>query len=244
MAEAFARLMEDLERERVGAPGPRCLSDATLEGLADGSLAQADVAAATRHLSDCLQCLHAYASLRSLLDPTDLTESATIAPAAGTQRVREEGYFQVGWMELARRAITWRVPAGWAMATAAAAVVMTWMISISIDRPGVFPSPGPMDPTNQPSRMTGLSDRSDGSRRTVTGTVERVQETTSAGIETYVVTVKDGSGATYIVFGWGRPSVRTGQSVQATGVFTSIGGSGSAQTYKGVASDLRVIAGR
>lgn len=236
--------MEDLERERVGAPGPSCLSDATLERLADGSLAQADVAAAARHLRDCLQCLHAYASLRSLLDPADLTESASIAPAAGTQPAREESYFWVGWVELARRAVCWRVPAGWAMATAAAAVVMTWMITFSIDRPGGFPSPSLIDPTNQPSRMTGLSDRPDGSRRTVTGIVERVQETTSAGIETYVVTVKDGSGTTYIIFGWGRPSVRTGQSVQATGVFTSIGGSGSAPTYKGVASDLRVSGAR
>lgn len=243
MAEPFARLLEELERERAGAPGSRCLSDSTVEGLAVGSLAHPEAETAASHLRDCLQCLHAYATLRSLLDPIDAAESSTVvAPAADAQAVWKEPRSRRGWVELARRSLTWRIPAGWAIATAAAAVVVTWMVTFSIDRSGILPRTGTIDHTAQSSRS--LSDRSDRSLRTVTGTVERVQESTSSGVETYVVTMKQVDGATYIVFGWGRPPVRAGQSVQATGVFTNIGGSASAPVYKGVASDLRTSGGR
>jgi hypothetical protein len=221
--------MEALERERGLEARPDCLGDSVLERLALGSLPRAELELVVEHLRACTACMHAYAVTRSLLEMSEpeLSKSVGFEPAA--RRLRPGAR----WREHMRRMLAWRIPAGWAIAPAVAAVLLTWMVTSTMDRPTVIPIP--MNPGDAGSpTMRGLSQGPE--PRTVRGMVATVQEATTEGIETHVVTVKDGSGPTYVIFVWGRPAVRPGELIEATGVFTAMNTSG--EMYKGVASRL------
>jgi len=105
------RLFELLERSRAVGEREGCLADAALEALADGSLPIAETAAASVHLRDCVGCLHAYASVRALLEP----EAPVAQPAL-------------------RRIVATRIPLGWAVVAAAAMVVVTWTLATTVGR--------------------------------------------------------------------------------------------------------------
>ena len=56
-----------------------------------------------------------------------------------------------------------------------------------------------------------------------------------------MVSLKDPSGATYVIFAWGQPTVRLGDSVEAEGIFTSAAQSAGLPVYEGVATQLRRV---
>src|SRR4029434_2654359 len=94
--------------------------------------------------------------------------------------------------------------------------LITWVGAHKFQRPDAtiewpvdFTSSGKLTPTNR--QMS----------RTVSGGVRSPRDATTNGIEAHVVSLKDSSGATYVLFAWGQPTVHLGESVEADGIFTS-----------------------
>ena len=86
--------------------------------------------------------------------------------------------------------------------------------------------------------MLSLAHRSDARTATVAGTVSAIRDATSHGVEAYVVTLRDPGGATYVLFAWGPPAVRQGQSVEVRATFAQVSESGPPLTYKGIAQEF------
>jgi hypothetical protein len=135
--------------------------------------------------------------------------------------------------EVLRRASVVKVPA-WAAAGMAALVLITWVGAQKLQRPDQtiewpvdFSSRGQLTPTH---RQTP---------RTVSGVVSSLRDATTNGIEAHVVSLKDASGTTYVLFAWGQPTVHLGESVEADGIFTSTTQSAGPTVYQGVAIQLR-----
>jgi len=122
-----------------------------------------------------------------------------------------------------RRLVTARFPA-WAVAGAAAAVLLTWGVA---HYRSIEPTPATMTPAH--SQTT----------RTVSGVVSSVRDATSNGVDAYVVSVTDAAGATYVLFAWGRPSVHDGERVEIDAVFAKASESAGRPVYQGVATALR-----
>ena len=120
-----------------------------------------------------------------------------------------------------------------AFAGMAALVLITWVGAHKFQRPDAtiewpvdFSSPGKLTPTNR--QMS----------RTVSGVVSSLRDATTDGIEAHVVSLKDSSGATYVLFAWGQPMVHLGDSVEAEGIFTSATENAGLPVYQGVPSSF------
>src|SRR6266545_5495780 len=201
MDELLDTVLEDLDRKRRQGRLSGCLSDILLEALITGRLALPEVETAHAHLRECLGCMHAYASLRWLLElvvPDGFVDEVAVPAPVRTVRERIVHFW--------RNTIGRPIPAGWALGAATAAVLLTWM-TLTVYQVSVL-RPYPSDGTPRPSEMIGLAHRGDARTATVTGTVNAIRDATSHGVEAYVVTLRDPGGATYVLFAWGSPSVR------------------------------------
>ena len=69
--------------------------------------------------------------------------------------------------------------------------------------------------------------------------VGSIRDATSNGVDAHVISVTDAAGATYVLFAWGRPTIRAGESVEVVGIFTSTGQSAGSPVCQGVATALR-----
>jgi predicted anti-sigma-YlaC factor YlaD len=219
------RLVEDLERR--GDPGAAGhLPPAMLERRLAGRLDPTERARVEAHLNECLTCLNAFVELRDHL--LGVADPGPVAPRlqlildelAGRAPLQPRRTRMAGQL---RRLVTARFPA-WAVAGAAAAVLLTWGVAHyrSIER-----TPATMTPAH--SQTT----------RTVSGVVSSVRDATSNGVDAYVVSVHDASGATYVLFAWGRPSVHDGERVEIDAVFAKASESAGRPVYQGVATALR-----
>jgi hypothetical protein len=229
------RLLEDLDR-RTHLPSDRCLEPGLLEHFARGSLGPVDRERVEAHLGDCLACLDRFVELRDHLQgiaapgPVSPLLARTLDTLIGREP-RERIWTRIA--EALRRASVLKVPA-WAVAGMAALVLITWVGAHKFQRPDAtiewpvdFTSPGKLTPTNR--QMS----------RTVSGVVSSLRDATTNGVEAHVVSLKDSSGATYVLFAWGQPTVRLGDSVEAEGIFTSATQSAGPPVYQGVAIQLR-----
>ena len=231
------RLLEDLDR-RTHLPSDRCLELGLLEHFARGSLGRVDRERVESHLGNCLACLDRFVELRDHLQgiaapgPVAPRLASTLDTLVGREP-RERFWTHVA--EALRRASVFKVPV-WAAAGMAALVLITWVGAHKFQRPDAtiewpvdFSSPGKLTPTNR--QMS----------RTVSGVVSSLRDATTDGIEAHVVSLKDSSGATYVLFAWGQPTVRLGDSVEAEGIFTSATQSAGLPVYEGVATQLRRV---
>ena len=230
------RLLEDLDR-RTQLPSDRCLAPGLLEHFARGSLGPVDRERVEAHLGDCLACLDRFVELRGDLQgiaapgPVSPLLARTLDTLIGREP-RQRFWTRIA--EALRRASVVKVPA-WAVAGMAALVLITWVGAHKFQRPEAtiewpvdFSSPGKLTPTHQQVP------------RTVSGVVSSLRDATTNGIEAHVVSLKDTSGATYVLFAWGQPTVRLGDTVEAEGIFTSAATqSGGLPVYQGVAIQLR-----
>ena len=229
------RLLEDLDR-RVQLPSDRCLELGLLDQFARGSLGPVDRERVEAHLGDCLPCLDRFVELRDDLQgiaapgPVSPRLASTLDTLIGREP-RERFWTRIA--VVLRRASVVKVPA-WAVAGMAALVLITWVGAHKFQRPDAtiewpvdFTSPGKLTPTNR--QMS----------RTVSGVVSSLRDATTNGVEAHVVSLKDSSGATYVLFAWGQPTVRLGDSVEAEGIFTSATQSAGPLVYQGVAIQLR-----
>jgi hypothetical protein len=229
------RLVEDLDR-RAHLPSDRCLEPGLLDQFARGILDPIDRERVEAHLGDCLTCLDRFVELRDHLqgiaapEPVAPRLARTLDSLIGREP-RERFWTRIA--EALRRASVVKVPA-WAVAGMAALVLITWVGAHKFQRPDAtiewpvdFTSPGKLTPTNR--QMS----------RTVSGVVSSLRDATADGVAAYVVSLKDPSGATYVLFAWGQPTVRLGDSVEAEGIFTSATQSAGPLVYQGVAIQLR-----
>ena len=184
----------------------------------------------------CLACLHRFVELRDCLHgvtapaPVSPRLAATLetllAPAAPPRR-RVPG---VQW------ALRLRVPAWAAAAAAAALVLVTWTtahLSRPADGPLGLPSGADVSPGARLEPAYGTASR------TLSGTVRSVRDVTSQGVTAHVVSLEDGSGASYVLFTWGSPTVRPGDTVDVEAILTDATRVADAAVYQGIAIELR-----
>jgi hypothetical protein len=224
VSDRLDAVMEALARRRQDPPA-ECLSDATVERLADGTLSAERTAAARAHLEGCLSCLQVYAAMRSLLEVATLDEpaaaSASPLTAARGDRVARA---TSPW----RRVAAIREPLPWTVAAAAAAVLLTWTL-------GVVPERAERVSSNPTSARSTVELAADGTRR-VTGTVAEIRDSSTQGMPAHVIALDDAGGARYTVFVWGAPTIVAGDAITIEGAFSPDAAIGGRMAYKGVAS--------
>lgn len=231
------RLLEDLDRQGDRPSGPDCLRLEVLGRLATGGLDAQTRERVETHLNGCLSCLDRFIAIRDDLqalhapDQVSPRLARTLDALLGVEPAPSLG---ARVLDRVRRVFVFRVPA-WAVAGAAAAVLLTWAAADRVQRPvPTAPSPTAGSPTDR------LNPAHAQLQRTISGVVSSVRDATSNGVEAHIVDLKDASGASYVLFTWGRPTIRKGDAVEIDAIFTS----GSAQTagapvYQGVATALR-----
>jgi len=223
--------------QQTDLPSRDCLGLALLERFATGGVDPPTQERVEAHLDECLACMNRYVELRD-----DLQGIAQPEPASPMLREKLERLiggerrerFPMRVAGGLRRACVFRVPA-WAVAAVAAGImVITWTVASNLQRPGApvewpvdFSSPGQLMPLNRQVP------------RKVSGVVSSIRDATSNGVEAHIVSLKDTSGATYVLFAWGRPTVDPGDSVEVDGIFTSATQSAGTQVYQGVATQVR-----
>ena len=77
--------------------------------------------------------------------------------------------------------------------------------------------------------------------RTVSGVVSSIRDATSSGVEAHVVSLKDTSGATYVLFAWGRPTIGPGDAVEIEAIFTATTQTAGRPVYQGMATQFRRV---
>ena len=229
------RLVEDLDRQ--AAPPSGCLEPSLLGQFVTGSLDPQTRARVDAHLEGCLACLDRFVELRDYVMSVDVAEPVSPRLRRQLERLIDAepvGGLRARSVERLRRVFVFRVPA-WAVAGMAAAIVaVTWLAASQFQRPGAiveWPFPAPNSERLTPTHRQVP--------RTVSGVVSSIRDATSDGVEAHVVSLKDASGATYVLFAWGRPTVRPGDSVEIDGIFTSATQSAGTPAYQGVATQLR-----
>jgi len=226
------RLIGDLDRH-AESPASACVELAVLGERAAGGLTSAAQARVDAHLDECLACLNAFIEVRDLLQGV-----AAPAPAsAGLRRTLDELIGEASsprvWrrvVDALRRPLVLRVPAWTAAAAAVAGLLLTWVTLQTVGRPG-----GTVDSPSV-DRLAPANARTE---RTIAGVVGSVRDATSNGVDAHVVSVTDASGATYVLFAWGWPTVHAGESVEVVGIFTRADQSSGGPVYQGVATALR-----
>jgi hypothetical protein len=194
--------------------------------------------ASESHLDECLGCLDRFVALRDL-------HHGLAAPLPASRRL-------AGWLEQrlgrapaetlparladrVRRAMHFRVPA-WAVAgMAASLIVFTWMGSHYLERPGA----GGESPLGTVSRPDRLQPAYRQTPRTISGVVSSIRDATANGVEAHVLDLKDATGTTYLLFTWGRPTVRPGDAVEIDALFAASLPGADARVYQGVVTEVR-----
>ena len=223
------RLVDDLDRQ--AAPASGCLEPSLLERFAAGSLDPQTRARMDAHLEGCLTCLNRFVEIRG-----DLHAIAAPGRVSSPLRTRLDTLIGEapggGWL---RRAFAFRVPA-WAAVGAVTVLLLTWVAVARYQRPGGTVE-WPFPDTSGSARLTPAHSQT---ARTVSGVVSSIRDATSNGVEAHVVSLKDTAGATYVLFAWGRPTVKAGESVEIDGIFSGAAqGAGPTTVYQGVATAFR-----
>jgi hypothetical protein len=194
---------------------------------------------AEAHLDSCLICLDGFIEVRddlhALRAPGEVSPRLARALDAllGVAAPRPRGLLPGGRL---RRLLATRVPA-WTVAAVAAAILCTWVAADRFQRPAAPVAP----PTRagDPERVTAAHAQL---QRTVSGVVGSVRDATSNGIEAHVVDLRDESGASYVLFTWGRPTVRAGDAVEIDAIVTVGGAQPAGQpVYQGLATAVRKV---
>lgn len=229
------RLLDDLDRQ-TDMPSGQCLELGPLEQLASGGLDRLERERAEDHLDGCLACLGRFIDLRDQLHGVAAPGSVSPILARSLDALLGQESGETLWTRVVtwvRRAFVVRVPA-WAVAGMAALLLVTWVATYKLQQPGSTVD-WPVDFAG-PGELTALHGQAP---RTVSGVVSSIRDATSNGVEAHIVSLKDTSGATYLLFAWGRPTVAPGDAVEIDGIFTSGTQSAGRPVYQGVATRLR-----
>src|SRR4030095_16368121 len=160
---------------------------------------------------DCVPCLTRFVELRDYLQGVAAPEPVSPRLARHLDHLISRApakRWTTRITDIFRRAFILRVPA-WAVAAAAAALLLTWTAAHKLQGPGR----GGGWPFAAPTGSARLKPAHSESAR-VTGVVSSTRDATSNGVEAYVVSLEDDSGATYVLFTWGPRTVRPGEGVE------------------------------
>jgi len=230
------RLLEDLDRRGTHSPTPDCVRPELLGRLAVGRLDEPTRERLERHLEGCLSCLDRLVAIRddlqALVTPEEVSPrlAQTLDSLLGLPTSRPS---PPDTLRRIRRALVFRVPA-WAAAGATALLMLTVVVADRLPLNRAAAPESTRTETVVPSH-TQLEAR-------VAGVVSSVRDASSTGIEAHVVDVRDARGSTYVLFAWGRPSIRVGDTVEADAIFTRR----EVQTvgpplFQGVATTIRKV---
>jgi hypothetical protein len=190
------------------------------------------------HLDSCLACLDRFVELRDAVYGIAAPQPVSrrlVRKLDELQGVTAADRLRTRLIDGLRRAFVIRVPA-WAFAgMAAALVILTWAATQHIYHPAI----GVQWPLPDPTRPDPLRPAHGQGARTVTGIVSSVQDATSHGVDAHVLSLTDASGATYVLFTWGRPTVRPGDMVEIEALFASIPQQAGPPVYQGLVTELR-----
>jgi hypothetical protein len=230
------RLIGEMDQQ-TDLPSHDCVGLVQLERFATGGLDPSTRERVERHLDECLTCVNRYVELRD--DLQGIAAPEPVFPAlrqkldrliGGERRER----FPTRLVGNLRRACVLRVPAWAVVGVAAGIMLITWPVASHLQHRGIpvewpvdFSSPGQLVPMRQQEP------------RKVLGVVSSIRDATSNGVEAHIVSLRDASGATYVLFAWGRPTVDPGDSVEIDGIFTRATQSAGTPVYQGVAIQLR-----
>jgi hypothetical protein len=234
------RLVEDLDR-RADSPleSSSCPGLRLLEQLVTGKLDPPTRERVDRHLGDCLTCLNRFVELRDYLQGVAAPEPVSPRLAGHLEHLISRApakRWTTRITDTLRRAMIFRVPA-WAVAAAAAALLLTWTAAHKLQGPGSGVEWPFAAPTTGSARLKPAHSES----ARVTGVVSSTRDATSNGVEAYVVSLKDASGATYVLFTWGPRTVRPGDAVEIDAIFTGAKQSSGPPVYQGVVTQLRRV---
>ena len=230
------RLIGELDQQ-TDLPSRDCLGLVQLERFATGGLDPSTREHVETHLDECLTCVNRYVELRD--DLQGIAAPERVSPTlkqkldrliSGARRER----FPTRVVESLRRAVVTRVPAWAIVGVAAGVMLITWTVAYNLHRPGA-PVEWPVD-FSSPGQLTPMYRQVP---RKVSGVVSAIRDATSNGVEAHIVSVKDASGATYVLFAWGRPTVGPGDSVEFDGIFARATQSAATPVYQGVVTQLR-----
>jgi hypothetical protein len=232
------RLIGEMDQQ-TDLPSRDCLGLVQLERFATGGLDPSTRERVERHLGECLTCVNRYVELRD-----DLQGITAPEPASPRLRQKLDGLIGGERRERLptrvagslRRAVVSRVPAWAVVGVAAGVMLITWTVASNLQRPGA-PVEWPVD-FSSPGQLTPMYRQVP---RTVSGVVSSIHDATSNGVEAHIVSLKDTSGATYVLFAWGRPTVGPGDSVEIDGIVTRATPSARTPVYQGVATQLRRV---
>jgi hypothetical protein len=230
------RLIGEMDQQ-TDLPSRDCLGLVQLERFATGGLDPSTRERMETHLDECLTCVNRYTELRDDLQAIAAPEPVSPALRQKLERLIGGGRrerFSTRLLGSLRRACVLRVPAWSVIGVAAGIMLITWTVAYNRQRPGA-PAEWPVD-FSSPSQLIPMHRQVP---RKVSGVVSSIRDATSNGVEAHIVSVKDTSGATYVLFAWGRPTVGPGDSVEIDGIFTRATQSAGTPVYQGVATQLR-----
>jgi hypothetical protein len=110
---------------------------------------------------------------------------------------------------------------------AAVTVVIATLVTTTGYRRATVPSP-PLTPLEMPGAEI----------RTVTGRIESIRDASEADVVAHVLRIREASGATYVLFAWGRPAAQAGDTVRVDGSFVRM--ENEPPTYRGLARRYEV----
>jgi hypothetical protein len=120
----FAGLVQRLEMRE---PRSGCLADEQLAALASGAAGEADAASVRDHLSSCLACLQAYASLQALLElPLEKMPHGEVTYGAAWTRLSR---LWTRSILAVRRAMSVPIPLAWSAGAVVAATLLIHFVA-------------------------------------------------------------------------------------------------------------------
>jgi hypothetical protein len=236
--ELTQRLLADLDRQGDRPAGPDCLRPEALGQIVAGSVSAQQRERIERHLDECSVCLDRLLEIRA--DIQAIMAPGRVSPRLARTLERLLGgpprSLPARLAGRVRGVLALRIPV-WTVAGVAAAVLLTWMALDRFQRP-FMPVPAPIQVRDPTDRLTPAHART---QRKVSGTVSAVRDATSNGVEAHIVDLEDSSGASYILFTWGRPQIRPGDAVEVDAILTAGTQTVGRPVHQGLATALRKV---
>jgi hypothetical protein len=118
---------------------------------------------------------------------------------------------------------------------AAVLIAFTWVASHYVEQRIAGHEP-PRATVSQPDRLHPARSQT---TRTISGVVSAIRDATSNGVEAHVLSLEDATGAMYLLFTWGRPTVRPGDAVEIDALLAASAPGGDTGVYQGVVTEVR-----
>ena len=205
----FAGLVQRLE---LREPRSGCLADEQLAALASGAAGAADAASGRGHLSSCLACLQAYASLQALLElPLEKTPHGEVTYGAAWTRLSR---LWTRTILAVRRAMSVPIPLAW---SAGAVVAATLLIHFVDFRSPLAGPPRVVTPTS-PAIKTAVDHTATASTSPCGSRRWRIESVVTKNLISHLFVCGDGGPDDVVYVISGRPTEVTQRPDQTSAI--------------------------